>query len=97
MPHHCGLLALWPPIQDADPDEEPPPLPIETVILAHDSAYVRTVCDVPPVNPPPELNSTVVMLCRKLLAEAREQGLHIVWVKVRGHSEAVPGKPARTS
>eukprot|EP01052_Picozoa_sp_SAG31_P086651 SAG31_NODE_47369_length_247_cov_3.770270_1_plen_67_part_10 len=39
-----NLLALWPPIQDADPDEEPPPLPIETVILAHDSAYVRTVC-----------------------------------------------------
>eukprot|EP01052_Picozoa_sp_SAG31_P017484 SAG31_NODE_1197_length_9441_cov_5.823592_1_plen_90_part_00 len=37
-------------------------------------------------------STTVVMLCRKLLAEAREQGLHIVWVKVRGHSEAVPGK-----
>eukprot|EP01052_Picozoa_sp_SAG31_P001877 SAG31_NODE_63_length_28659_cov_23.074685_12_plen_239_part_00 len=87
-----NALALWPPIHDADPDEEPPPLPIETVILAHDSTYVRTVCDVPPLNPPPELNSTVVMLCRKLLAEAREQGLHIVWVKVRGHSEAVPGK-----
>ena len=33
------------------------------------------------------LSRTVVTLCRRLLLEAVDCGVHVVWVKVRGHSE----------
>ena len=63
-------------------------LPIETVILAHDSQYVKDTCEVRVGAPPAATNTTLVSLCRRLLQEAKDCGLKVVWVKVRGHSKA---------
>ena len=64
----------------------------ETLILAYDSEYTRQMCDVSPDAPLPSSNATVISLCRRLLLEARDCGVHVCWVKVRGHSQAVPGE-----
>ena len=65
-------------------------LPEETIILAHDSQYVKDTCECRPGAPPAATNTTLVSLCRRLLREARDCGLRVVWVKVRGHSKAAP-------
>ena len=62
-----------------------------TLILAYDSKYIRQMCDQPSTAPPPDVNTTVVTLCRRLLEDATACGLTVVWVKVRGHSQAVKG------
>ena len=63
-------------------------IPLETVILAHDSQYVKDTCEVQAGTAPAATNTTLVSLCRRLLQEARDCGLKVVWVKVRGHSAA---------
>ena len=72
----------------ANPTEH---VPIETVILAHDSQYVKDTCEVQAGATPAVTNTTLVSLCRRLLHEAKDCGLKIVWVKVRGHSKAADG------
>ena len=67
-------------------------LPEETIILAHDSQYVKDTCECRPGAPPAATNTTLVSLCRRLLREARDCGLRIVWVKVRGHSKAAANR-----
>ena len=69
----------------ANPTEH---IPLETVILAHDSQYVKDTCEVQAGSAPAATNTTLVSLCRRLLQEARDCGLKVVWVKVRGHSAA---------
>ena len=58
-----------------------------TLVLAYDSQYTRDMCDVGAGAPPSRKNTTVVTLCRRLLLEAVDCGVKVVWAKVRGHSE----------
>ena len=59
--------------------------------LAYDSQYTRDMCDVGGGAPPSRKNTTVVALCRRLLHEAVNCGIKVVWVKVRGHSGEAGG------
>ena len=52
----------------------------------YDSQYTRDMCDVGDGTPPSRKNTTVVTLCRRLLQEAVDCGVKVIWVKVRGHS-----------
>ena len=68
---------------DAIEDPERP----TTLVLVYDSQYTRDMCDVGDGAPPSRKNTTVVTLCRRLLQEAVDRGVKVIWVKVRGHSE----------
>ena len=68
-------------IDDVEDFERP-----TTLVLAYDSQYTRDMCDVGDGAPPSRKNTTVVTLCRRLLHEAVNCGIKVVWVKVRGHS-----------
>jgi len=72
----------------ANPTEHVPAI---TLVLAHDSQYVKDTCECKPGAPPAATNTTLVSLCRRLLREAADCGIKVVWVKVRGHSEAAAG------
>ena len=58
--------------------------------FAYDSQYTRECCDVDAATPLPQKNMTVVAVCRRLIREAAELGIVVVWAKVRGHSVADP-------
>ena len=47
------------------------------------------MCECRPGAPPAAANTTLVSLCRRLLREAADCGIRVVWVKVRGHSQAL--------
>ena len=57
-----------------------------TVILVYDSQYVRDMCDVADAHPLPATNRTVVAVARQMIRAAKQQGIRVRWVKVRGHS-----------
>ena len=68
-------------LRDKDPERP------TTLVLVYDSQYTRDMCDVGDGAPPSRKNTTVVTLCRRLLQEAVDRGVKVIWVKVRGHSE----------
>ena len=49
---------------------------------------MKDTCEVRAGKTPAATNTTLVSLCRRLLHEAKDCGLKVVWVKVRGHSKA---------
>ena len=57
-----------------------------TVILVYDSQYVRDMCDVEDAHPLPVTNRTVTAVARQMIKAAKQQGIRVRWVKVRGHS-----------
>ena len=57
-----------------------------TVILVYDSQYVRDMCDVADAHPLPTTNRTVTAVARQMIKAAKQQGIRVRWVKVRGHS-----------
>ena len=69
--HGC----LGPAVEVANPTEH---IPLETVILAHDSEYVKDTCEVQVGTAPAATNTTLVSLCRQLLQEACDCGLKLV-------------------
>ena len=84
--HAAGTLSYD--TRYANPTEH---IPVQTVVLAHDSQYVKDTCECRPGAPPAATNTTLVSLCQRLLREAADCGLKVEWVKVRGHSKAAAG------
>eukprot|EP01052_Picozoa_sp_SAG31_P034390 SAG31_NODE_4012_length_3665_cov_74.538138_2_plen_306_part_00 len=60
--------------------------------MAYDSQYTKDECTAGPHAPLPDNNATAISLCRRLLRDAQDCGVNVIWVKVRGHSQAVPGE-----
>ena len=56
------------------------------MILVYDSQYVRDMCDVADAHPLPATNRTVTAVARQMIKAAKQQGIRVRWVKVRGHS-----------
>ena len=55
-------------------------------ILVYDSQYIKDMCTKPAHAPPPQKNRSVITLVRQLLNDAKDMGIKIHWIKVRGHS-----------
>ena len=55
------------------------------MVLVYDSQYVRDQCDVHEATMVPGRNSTIIKLCRRLLATAASYCMRVHWIKVKGH------------